>query len=202
MSLVVASGQSELIAGLISANAIAGTSTFDVSTNDLNVSLDLGARFGTVSGSRSVSLVVGDIHFGFLPGHSSGGTDGFHFIGNLTTGGQEHLGFQDMGFVPLAGKAGTTEDTAFNTIDVAISDAGTDYLFTYSITDGTNTYNNAISIAKTTVGDLDQLGIRTQTFGQSTTSSFDNFTVTQVPEPGSLALIALGGLCVLRRRRA
>lgn len=32
-------------------------------------------------------------------------------------------------------------------------------------------------------------------------SQLDQFTITAVPEPGSLALMGLGGLCILRRRR-
>lgn len=34
-----------------------------------------------------------------------------------------------------------------------------------------------------------------------TSASFDNFSLTVVPEPGSLALMGLGGLCLLKRRR-
>lgn len=36
----------------------------------------------------------------------------------------------------------------------------------------------------------------------SQSSTFTNFELTVVPEPGSLALLSLGGLCVLRRRRS
>jgi len=37
--------------------------------------------------------------------------------------------------------------------------------------------------------------------GSSPQAALDNIVLTAVPEPGSLALMGLGGLCILRRRR-
>ena len=46
-------------------------------------------------------------------------------------------------------------------------------------------------------------GFRISSEGSSATDGvfFDDISITQVPEPGSLALLGLGGLCLLRRRR-
>ncbi len=38
--------------------------------------------------------------------------------------------------------------------------------------------------------------------GQDLDTAQDNFIVTEIPEPATMALLGIGGLMVLRRRRA
>ena len=73
---------------------------------------------------------------------------------------------------------------------------------------GTITYNlngTPIYVADTLVGgtNVEQVLIRSDNFQvDGEVGDFDNLAVTAVPEPTSLALLGLGGLAVLRRRRA
>lgn len=46
------------------------------------------------------------------------------------------------------------------------------------------------------------IGFYTDMRADNTIGTFDNLTITNVPEPTSLALLGLGGLAALRRRRA
>lgn len=81
-------------------------------------------------------------------------------------------------------------------------------------------YNGVTSFGKITLSDsvAGSLGSTTLTSDQSfssialyvaagknqgsrTDSRYDNLTLTQAPEPGSLALMAIGGLLIVRRRR-
>ena len=48
--------------------------------------------------------------------------------------------------------------------------------------------------------DIDSVGFATS--GGLTSGQISSFSLTSVPEPGSLALLAAGGFCVLRRRRS
>ena len=79
-------------------------------------------------------------------------------------------------------------------LDFTTHDGATDF--------GTVTYSDSI------LGDLGSFALPDVTFGSiylseagNSGGTVSNLTLTQVPEPGSLALIGLGGLLMLRRRR-
>lgn len=50
--------------------------------------------------------------------------------------------------------------------------------------------------------DVNHVGLLSTSASGGTYMEFNDFTVTQTPEPGSLALLGLGGLLIVRRRRA
>lgn len=204
LSMVSGAGHAGVISAVVSATQIAGTSTIDISTNALTVTTDFGDRFpddSPSSGNRNAGLVIGDVVIAATLGRSPETVYRVTNFGHTT----QLKAFEGIGFIAPEGVDGS--DTIFSTMSVSVIENGANYDYTLSISNGTNVFNDTFSIAKTTAGDIDQIGFSVQTFSSgganySTSSSFDNLTVTQIPEPGSLALIALGGLCVLRRRRA
>ena len=74
---------------------------------------------------------------------------------------------------------------------------------------GTGTYSKTFSISGlgiagvTTAADLDYYLIQfaQEEDGLAGTTSIDNFSITAVPEPSSTALLGLGGLALIMRRR-
>lgn len=74
---------------------------------------------------------------------------------------------------------------------------------------GSGTYSTTFSITSlgitgvTTAGDLDYYLIQfaQDEDGNPGVTSVDNFSLTAVPEPSSLALLGLGGLLIVRRQR-
>ena len=96
---------------------------------------------------------------------------------------------------PITGSQQDLPSRDGNTASIVLDTTGTDWVATFK--------NGSASISHTYTGtdisdDINYVG-----FGRHTTTigSVDNFSLTVVPEPGSLALMGLGGLCLLKRRR-
>lgn len=98
---------------------------------------------------------------------------------------------------------GTTLAAAFSTESLLDSD-------TTQVVDGgagtaTDTYSNTFDLSG--LSDGDEVYIRltisdvTNGAGSQNHSLIDDITITAIPEPGSLALLGLGGLCLLGGRR-
>jgi hypothetical protein len=94
------------------------------------------------------------------------------------------------------------EDATF-TLTVTATLLPTGALFDFSITDGVTLEMSQVTDTATTTSLGTVFGIVADTFSGSTNSAVtvDNFSVVVVPEPASLALIAVGGLAAMRRRR-
>jgi len=151
------------------------------------------------------------IDMNMTPGNSSWFALGFMSTNNTTSGGfyDESTGdgspwmllLDDAGAagIPFAGPS-ISGQLALpfrdgNNVSIVLDTTGNDWVATFK--------NGTASISHTYTGldisdDINYVG-----FGRHTTQlgSVDNFSLTVIPEPNSLALLAAGGLCVLRRRR-
>ena len=81
---------------------------------------------------------------------------------------------------------------------LSIIENGANYDFTYTV----GSVANTVSFSKASIGTLDSVGIRFQsTVASNSTATFGELSVVQVPEPGTLSLLALGTLSLLAYRR-
>lgn len=106
------------------------------------------------------------------------------------------------------GTTGSTPSAAFTSagasvriiIDITNGFTGSS-AYTFSIDEGSTTFTNA---DKNLSGTMNWTAPQAVFTGSSYTvaHNLSNFTVQAVPEPGSFALAALGGLALLRRKRA
>lgn len=178
---------------------------FDVRL-EISVEAGIGANSNTTPGSQLTGLLIGDIAASFLPGYSGPGTnfriqqlddtDLYNNDGNLSV--------VNIGFAP--GNDNTTTNTGFTRLEITITEKDADeYTFDYTITDladSSSTYSNTIDILKTVVGPLDRIGVRYMTAAsEGANAEFRNFELVLIPEPASMALLGLGGLLLIKRRR-
>ena len=114
------------------------------------------------------------------------------------------------GNVTLNATAGDTDElTTYNLKDGAASGFGAASTALSGELTGTGTYSKTFSISGlgiagvTTAADLDYYLIQfaQEEDGLAGTTSIDNFSITAVPEPSSTALLGLGGLALIMRRR-
>lgn len=172
---------------LLSAQQIAGQSTFDVSVNPLAVSASVAGS--GEAGSYSVGLVVGNIITVFHPGWPGGANRIQSPLAQTI-----FLNNTDMGFLPEQGV------NNFHTITMTLSEdaSHTSYVLQYAV----DTFQNQLSILKTAVGDLNRVGFNQ---GSSGVGYYTNLSVSQTPEPCTAALAATGLLGLLayawRKRR-
>lgn len=205
-----------LVIGLGSVSVLAGAAQVDAApvVFDLrDVSFDYGG--GTIEdldGSSTITLTKGGITAVLNGGATTGSTTVF----NQTSSG--------FGLNSNDGVTGTSDVT--NQLDdgegqesVAISflspvffeavsvssfggdDAG---LVTFLKTSGNSTVGISATGSTGTAGvqiDLGELVLVQYTATEGNGFSFDSFTVTAVPEPSSLAPLAIAGLLIARRRR-
>ncbi|MEM9020405.1 MAG: PEP-CTERM sorting domain-containing protein [Planctomycetota bacterium] len=123
--------------------------------------------------------------------------EGYTYILTADVGEQSNQPDDDLGRIGLYGSTlGTGTDFA----ELTDIDPGPNGISTW---DTFQTQFTATSAqAGQTLGVYLGFGAQTGETTQGLNVSFDNVSVTEiVPEPGSLALVGLGGLCLLRRRR-
>ena len=177
----------------------AGTLLINGSTSGSAVSVASGAKLGgtgTVNGAVSVA-----------GGGSVVGGAGTAASGSLTVAG--NLSLLDSSKIELVLGSGLTHSSLVRTSGTWVFDA--DQLFVFTGTGFTvGTYQNIISGLTGTETGLSTIGSWTISGGVQGTFTYDgaggvDLQVTTVPEPGTWALVALGGMMVTiiaRRRKA
>ena len=162
-----------------------------------------------------------DIHqsswFDELEGTTVGGGDWDNEAGTARVG---QLDFDDhtIGFVADAGFAlvlnsfdfGNTEETSTTSVwNLTLTDESLNVVWSETVT-LTNPNSDVVTVTPGFTGVLGQDYVLTFTgvsggdgdgSPQNGRHGIDNLSFNQVPEPGSLALLGLGGLALLRRRR-
>ena len=159
---------------------------------------------------------------GFNGGLSSGADLGYDFVANglasqfmandiltfqwETAPGSEGSGYSQLynlilnapgpGFTDVGGSSGATSALAVTTGTVNQFPPFSGQLFTVSI--NYDAYKAAISANPGYI----QFGIQSNNANPPTDFYFDNFTLSTVPEPASVGLMALAGVGLLARRRA
>ena len=130
--------------------------------------------------------------------NAANGIAGWQLTGETIVAGTTYTLTADVGNAPaftdvesvvirLYGSA-LGENVALNETALSVGAAGTWKL------------NQSVSFTATGAENGQTLGVYIGVTS-GTQAEWDNIRLTKVPEPGSLALMGLGGLCVLRRRR-
>jgi hypothetical protein len=179
---------------------------------------------GTVitPGSGTDMTQVLDLHAaGFNGGLGSGASLGYDFVANgllaqfmandvitfqwETAPGNQASGYSQLyniilngpgpGFTTVGGSSGATSPLATVTGTVNQFPPFNGQLFTVSI--NYDAYKAALSASPGYM----QLGFQTNNANPPTDFYFDNFTLSQVPEPASFGLVSIAGIGLLARRR-
>ena len=149
--------------------------------------------------SFDYSVGAGDTLYAHLWGLTGTSDEDGEFIGNIEAGANGNTNFGST----------STDLTTYNLTDGASAGfGGTGTAISGALT-GSGTYTTAIDIASlgiggvTTAGDLDYYIIQfaQNENGLAGVTSIDNFSLTAIPEPSSTALLGLGGLALMLRRR-
>jgi hypothetical protein len=85
------------------------------------------------------------------------------------------------------------------TFSMTINDYGAG--FSYDLNVGGNIASGLTDVQDGVLNDFDQLAFATASLASGSTFEFDNVSVEAVPEPSTTALIGLGGLALILRRR-
>ena len=154
----------------------------------LGVGEELQADFA-VTGSQDLGLYVG----GTTP------TTGVRndYVAVYARGTDTRLfsrGFDGTSELPLST---TAADVPYDSLFIARTDVNTYELGYY---DG-DVRNIIVTRMPTTANDGDVVGFYTDVRLGGTLASADNLSIVPIPEPASMALLGLGGLAALRRRR-
>lgn len=150
--------------------------------SDVTYSMDVGAVNN--NGAYNVGIQIGSNRIVFHPGFGGGA---------LRVEGTGGFGNTNLGFTPA--------NTTLHHLE--ISQDATTGVFDITFTDGDNAANSFATTFTNLAAVGQNVGI-TQTGGTaSATGLFDNFKVetAAVPEPSSTALLGLGGLALLLRRK-
>jgi hypothetical protein len=168
------------------ASRLIGSSAFDVSQNALTVSAVIsGSASSGDGGNYSFGLLVGGLKIEIWPGYGQ------------TLERVNNIGGNDLGFL-------ATMNTAYTFTATISGDSSNGYSLTWSIsTPGATTFNKTLAITATQLGAFSNVGVYIEDQFEVATTNVTSFSVTQVPEPGTAALLssALFGLLTLARRK-
>lgn len=205
--------------GAYTANGVDGTYDISVSGAGLvrNSTVDItnadGAPGITVSTDAEFSVFNGSVGFAAYGSVSGVSTGSFYLLDITGLGTTSDTGIRileiggDGGInvsSDLPGSFTFVEDDPFSlSADFVPGATAGSIDIELTLTQGSNSFSISGTDATGLTGDA--FGYRTRTTGGGNgelVGSFDNFTVTPIPEPGSLALAAAGALLIsLRRRR-
>jgi len=205
VSGAVAGSQDDLVASPISSLPDAwGSTGFSFPANDRYSSLrnDGGRNTYLALGSSIATDVDSEYYFSFLLRTSSTGSPDFS-LGLYTGDGSTGL---------TLGNAGTSVSTTYFVIGKFTTVASGADRFDYSLLTGTDALPSSEPVTwdqtrtSNPGSDYEAFRLRTRTSGNTTDIDEVRFgtsfaDVTVVPEPSSLALLGLGSLLLLRRRR-
>ena len=182
--------------------------TFDIADGAITFSgtIDITNRTSINAGQFKLGFLVEDAFYSIHPGFASANRNGavrvLQNLGSdtkLTILSPGNGSDGDLGFVP--GVDGTFDFT------VLLTDAGSgnvDVVFTVAEGVNSQTFNTftiASSAMGATSGIYSSFGVGLKGDTGSVTVDYTNAQASQVPEPATMSLLALGGIAMLRRRK-
>lgn len=173
----------------VTATSLDGTKTAYDTSSVLTMTADMGSNFAEAGGVVTSGILLGDLLISWNPG-------GTTYSAGLVGGTR----IENINGATLAGGAATPQGGAgtLASIVAIIVENGANYDVTLTVGGSANNFSATIA----SVGAIDEVGFLNGGGGGNT--NVDNLQIDGVglvPEPASMALLGLGGLLMLSRRR-
>ncbi|QQL46056.1 PEP-CTERM sorting domain-containing protein [Sulfuriroseicoccus oceanibius] len=170
-----------------------------VTSSALTLTADFASNWKDVSAAVTSGFMLEGATSDLIVSWNPGGTNYSVGLGALSITAPTDV----VGSSLFSGSASAPTGTTFGTVSLSLIENGANYDFTLTMGGSTNSF----SVGQASLGSIEGIGFYNAANGGGGNTNIDNVTLTgitgvaAVPEPSSAALLGLGGVAMILRRR-